>query len=325
MTGPVQLDQMRGGCWLERSPHTRFVAYGHRRSTLVIDMSLSQPSSSPDTVFHGTTASRAASIQDQGFQGPAIESELRQLADLNQVDFETLWDLLQAESFLGVSQDPDSVVCFSTDKETAKSYSLRGPEYLYYGLSFIHRLQHPGFDEEFPKWWNSDDLMWWLFRNQLTDQPVVLTVLFPEGSIPWQPKRKIPPEIADRLAALGVDLDLPGNADGQDLDKNRVVGNPLDIQMPLPVTDATVTLIETVPILIDVYLARFVAGFPRLEYGVVDQFAREVDADRFGPLIGLSHTPYFEWDDFKTRIPAERLAELMTPDGQGVSIRKPPE
>ena len=261
-------------------------------------MSSSQRSSSPYTVFHGTTAPRAALIQDQGFQGPAIESELRRLADLHEVDYETLWDLLQAESILVGELNRESSVYFSADKAVAENYASRGPEYLYLGISFIHRLQHPGFDEEFPKWWHSDDLMWRLFRNQLSDPPVVLTVSFPEGSIQGLLQNGLSQRQVDALAAQSI-------------------YGPINIKMPLPITDARVTLVEKVPVRINPALASFVAGFPTPEHGGNDQFIREVDEGRFGPLVKgrSSFEAWFEWDDFKTRIPDERLAELMTPDG----------
>ena len=214
-----------------------------------------------DTVFHGTTLSRANSIRTDGFEIPAIETELRQLADQHEVDFCALKNLLKVEAFgLGCVPERENSVYFSASKEIAESYASRGPEYLYFGLSFIHRLQHPGFDEEFPKWWHSDDLMWRLFRSRLSDSPVVLTVSFPEGSFPKLFRNSLPPEEADSMAAIGI-------------------YGPVDIAIPLPVTDATVTLVEEVPVRISPDLARYVAGHSWPDYGDIDPFARERELD----------------------------------------------
>ncbi|SVE10440.1 uncharacterized protein METZ01_LOCUS463294, partial [marine metagenome] len=134
--------------------------------------------SPPRTLFHGTTASRAAVIQEHGFVAPDIEAELRQLADEHTVDFEKLWKLLDEESFLGLRLP--NTVYFSEQKSTAEDYAQWAPEYLYHGRAFIFRLKHPEVPE---RWYDCDELLWSLFRLRIDDPPVVLTVSFPADAI----------------------------------------------------------------------------------------------------------------------------------------------
>ena len=250
-----------------------------------------------DTVFHGTTAGRAARIQAHGFEAPSIDKDLRRLADLHGVDFAALRGLVESESPVGYghNQDRRGSGYFAASKETAASYASRGPEYLYHGLSFIYRLLHPDLEEEGERaWWHIDRLNWWVLRQRFDDPPVVMTVSFPEGTIPSLFKYTMPQEDAESLRQQGL-------------------YGPVDIPLELPLTNAINESVEPVPLRIDLPMARFILQYPEPAMGQTDPFAAAAEAGTFGPVYTQhGNHAYWEWDDFKNRIPAERLNELMT-------------
>jgi len=76
---------------------------------------------------------------------------------------------------------------------------------------------------------------------------------------------------------------------------------------------ATVVSAEKFPLRLQSHLARFCAGFPWPAEGAQDTFKKAINDGAFGPATpdGLSDL-WFDWSDFRTRLPAERLDELMT-------------
>ena len=240
-------------------------------------------SSPPRTLFHGTTASRAAVIQEHGFVVPDIEAELRQLADEHTVDFEKLWKLLDEESFLGLRLP--NTVYFSEQKSTAEDYAQWVPEYLYHGRAFIFRLKHPEVPE---RWYDCDELLWSLFRLRIDDPPVVLTVSFPADAI------------SEEFLGDSPEQEMYGK---------------VDIPVLLSVVNDTATVVsaEKVPLRLRSDLARFCAGFPWPAVGAQDTFKKAINDEAFGPATpDDSGDLGFDWSDFRTRLSAERLDELMT-------------
>lgn len=245
--------------------------------------------SPPRTLFHGTTASRAAVIQEHGFVAPDIEAELKQLAREHAVDFETLWQLLKdGPSFLSVREvrgDLSNTVHFSEQRSVAENYAQYAPEYLYEGRVIIYRLKHP----EVPEiWGHCDELLWSLFRPRIDDPPVVLTVSFPADAI------------SEKVLRARPDQEMYGQVD-------------VPVSPSLVNDTATVVSAEKFPLRLQSHLARFCAGFPWPAEGAQDTFKKAINDGAFGPATpdGLSDL-WFDWSDFRTRLPAERLDELMT-------------
>ena len=230
-------------------------------------------------------------IQEHGFVAPDIEAELKQLARENAVDFETLWQRLKdGPSFLSVREergDLSNTVHFSEQRSVAENYAQIAPEYLYEGREIIYRLKHPelpaaGFDP--------DELLWSLFRLRIDDPPAVLTVSFPADAIPLRAR---------------PDETRPG----------QEMFREVDVPVPLSLVNNTATVVsaEKFPLRLQSHLARFCAGFPWPAEGAQDTFKKAINDGAFGPATpDDSSDLWFNWSDFRTRLPAERLDELMT-------------
>ena len=231
-------------------------------------------------------------IQEHGFVAPDIEAELKQLAREHAVDFETLWQRLKdGPSFLSVREergDFSNTVHFSEQRSVAENYAQYAPEYLLEGRKFTYRLKHPEVPEE--EWEYRGELLWSLFRPRIDDPPVVLTVSFPADVIPLR--------------------DLAGQIrPGQEMCRE------VDVPVPLSLVNNTATVVsaDLIPLKLRSDLARFCAEFPPPAIGAQDTFKKAIHDGEFGPAPpDDSGDLWFDWSDFRTRLPAERLDELMT-------------
>lgn len=139
-------------------------------------------------LYHGTSASRAAIIRQEGFRRFDREAEWTAVASTFGYTVEELTPTLEKRGSHSVSRDEDEFIYFTTGFAHAASYASRAPEAAWDALWSVFLHDKP---ELLPKWNLSDDGHWWVLRHRLDDLPVVLSVEVSEQHFDAETLRRV--------------------------------------------------------------------------------------------------------------------------------------
>jgi hypothetical protein len=106
--------------------------------------------SDPLPLYHGTTGSSAETVVATGFAAPDVATRLRNLANLYEIDFDTL--VTEIGEFVWHRDRHDPHIHFATNPRLAASYARRGSEIDYFARQAIWRLRNPTTDKHDPSW-----------------------------------------------------------------------------------------------------------------------------------------------------------------------------
>lgn len=229
-------------------------------------------------LFHGTSSSRAAMIQQYGFQNPDLDSELATLASQYDVTHTSLRTQL---SNLGrfVTSRQEQKVYFSSHFLNAASYATRAPEFHWEALCAIYVIRNP---ELGAKWNQSDEGHAWVLSQMQTDPPVVLHVDIPEEMLGEDAEK-----IRRYVEAMSAESESGGKEVATSASSELQVKN-------LIVSDHW----------IDNSLLRFLSGLSP------EEIKKQVEAGIWGTPFTYQNRENWLWGQVKTRLSHERLLEL---------------
>jgi hypothetical protein len=230
-------------------------------------------------LYHGTSSSRAAMIQQYGFQNPDLDSELAKVASQYNVSHASLQTQLSNLGRIVTSRLDEKKVYFSSHFLHAASYATRAPEFYWEALWAIYVLRNPelGFN-----WNQSDEGHAWVLSQLQTDPPVVMHVEIPADTL-GEDAERIQQCIEDSPAESesgGTEIGLSPSA------KLQIVGQ----------TEGDYW--------IDNSLLRFLSGLSPEEIG------KQVENGIWGQSFTYQGCEYRLWGEIKTRLSHERLLEL---------------
>ena len=230
-------------------------------------------------LFHGTSSSRAAMIQQYGFQNPDFDSELAKLASAHCVSHASLQtQLLDLRRFV-TSRHGDQKIYFSTHLMHAASYATRAPEFYWEALWAIYVLRNPelGFN-----WNQSDEGHSWVLSQMQTDPPVVLHVEVPVELLG---------EDAEKISQWVEDMHAESESGG-----TEIALSPSPELQVIGQTEGDYW--------IDNSLLRFLSGLSPEEIG------KQVDEGLWGKPFSYHFDNFWLWKNVKALMTAERLEEL---------------
>ena len=229
-------------------------------------------------LFHGTSSSRAAMIQQYGFQNPDLDSELAKLASQYDVSHASLQTQLSKLARFVTSRQEQKVY-FSSHFLHAASYATRAPEVHWEALWAIYVLRNPelGFN-----WNQSAEGHAWVLSQMQTDPPVVLHVDIPE---------EILGEDAERIRNYVKVMSTESESGGKEV--------AISPSSELQVLDLTVS-----DHWIDNSLLRFLSGLSP------EEIEKPIEDAIWGPPFTYQNRENRLWGVVKTRLSHERLLEL---------------
>ena len=229
-------------------------------------------------LFHGTSSSRAAMIQQYGFQNPDLDSELARLASQYNVSHTSLQRQL---SNLGrfVTSRQEQKIYFSSHFLHAASYATRAPEFHWEALWAIYVLRNP---ELASNWNQSEEGHAWVLSQMQTDPPVVLHVDIPEEMLG---------EEAEKVRRYVSIMSAESESGGKEV--------AISVSSELQIKDLVVS-----DHWIDNSLLRFLSGLSP------EEIEKQVEDGIWGLPFTYQNRENRLWGEVKSRLSHERLLEL---------------
>lgn len=230
-------------------------------------------------LFHGTSASRANLIREFGFQYPNFESEIEEISRRYEVKADMVQEQLTKLGRIVTSRNDDRKIYFSSHFKHAASYATRAPEFYWEALWAIYITLNPQLGHE---WNQSDEGHAWVLSQMQTDPPVILHI-----------------EVSDQL--LGQDAERISNYRAAMPPDSESGGAEVGLY---PSADLHIMDQTTGDYWIDASRLRFLAGLSP------DDIHKQVLSGVWGQPFSYKFTNYWLWQDIKSRLNPERLAEL---------------
>ena len=229
-------------------------------------------------LYHGTSSSRAAMIQQYGFQNPDLDSELARLASQYNVSHTSLQRQL---SNLGrfVTSRQEQKIYFSSHFLHAASYATRAPEFHWEALWAIYVLRNP---ELASNWNQSEEGHAWVLSQMQTDPPVVLHVDIPEEMLGEEAEK-----VRRYVSIMSAESESGGT---------ETALSPSPELQVIGQTEGDYW--------IDNSLLRFLSGLSPEEIG------KQVDEGLWGRPFSYHFNNFWLWKNVKALMTAERLEEL---------------
>ncbi len=230
-------------------------------------------------LFHGTTASRASHIRENGFIKPDFDVEIELISQKYDLPASDIHEQLTALGRFISSRRDDQRIYFSSHLMHAKSYATRAPEFYWEAMWAVYVIRNPELGLE---WNQSDEGHAWVLSQMQHDPPVVLHVEVVDDELGQD---------ADRIR--GTREIMPPESESGGVEVGLYPSSNLKI------VDQTIG-----DYWIDSSLLRFLTD---LSPGELSQ---QVDDGVWGAPFSYQFTNYWYWRDIKLRLTPQRLQEL---------------
>lgn len=237
-------------------------------------------------LFHGTTESRAESIQRQGWKPVSISDEIDRVAKITKHDPRNIEaHLKENKRWVELDRQRDGrTISFTTGLNHAMSYSSRAPEVEWEALWSAYRLGHPEIGE---CWNHSDEGHWWVLKHQLADRPVIVTVTVPLSEI----------------------LQIDPNVDPSYFDLGEQFSEEDGVEIGLePTSSIEIVKTSLIDRRVDRALLSFLAGVSQ------EDIASQIEDGPRGDSFVYAMERFWNWEDVYRQLSETRRTELGLPN-----------